>query len=119
VWVSGIACSVDQVSFGPVAIGVASSGHVFAIESALQGRQGAPLLEYRREPALCQWQGAGKRGTERIFFGREAAWREETGRGGDDQGAVRAGERGAERSTACLSVSQLASYFEKSWIKAV
>jgi len=33
-------------------IGVAWSGHVFAIESALQGRQGAPLLEYRREPAL-------------------------------------------------------------------
>src|ERR1700693_316537 len=62
VWVSGIACSVDQVSFGPVAIGVASSGHVFAIESALQGRQGAPLLEYRREPALCRWQGGAAAG---------------------------------------------------------
>jgi hypothetical protein len=33
-----------------------------AIESALQERQGAPLLEHRREPALCQWQGGAAAG---------------------------------------------------------
>lgn len=43
--ISGNACSGDQVPFGPVAIGVDSPGHVFAIESAHQGRQRAPLLD--------------------------------------------------------------------------
>ncbi len=32
----------------------------------------------------------------RIFFGRKATWRNERDTGGDNQGAVRAGERGAE-----------------------
>ena len=32
-----------------------------------------------------------------VVFGREAAWREQPGPGGDDQGAVGASERSAER----------------------
>src|SRR5260370_6708609 len=38
------------------------AGHVFAIRTATEGRQGAPLLEHCRKPALCGRSGGAASG---------------------------------------------------------
>src|SRR5215472_11929388 len=54
---SQIACSVDLVPFSVMRINVRHPHHVLAIQSTLQGRQRASVLEYCREQALRRWQG--------------------------------------------------------------
>ena len=62
---------------------------------------------------------ARNRGSGPIFFGCEAAWRSERGAGGDDQGTVRAGERGAEGLDGAPVYLAVRFEPEKSWMKAV
>ena len=71
------------------------AGHVLAIRATTEGRQGAPLLEHCREPALCGRAGGAASGS---VSGRD---QRQPARGvvpGDRR--VRRGERAA--STACL-----------------
>src|SRR4030081_317877 len=71
------------------------AGHVLAIRATPEGRQGAPLLEHCRKPALCGLSGGAASG---FIFGRD---QRQPARGvvPGDRG-VRRGERAA--SAACL-----------------
>src|ERR1700738_5011409 len=71
------------------------AGHVLAIRTATEGRQGAPLLEHCGKPALCGWSGGAASG---FVFGRD---QRQPARGvvPGDRG-VRRGEQAA--SAACL-----------------
>src|ERR1700690_1156328 len=44
------------------------AGHVLAIRTATEGRQGAPVLEHCRKPALCGRSGGAASG---FVFGRD------------------------------------------------
>ena len=76
------------------------AGHVLAIRAATEGRQGAPLLEHCRKPALCGRSGGAAPGS---VSGRD---QRQPARGvvpGDR--SVRRGERAASAARACFRPS--------------
>src|SRR5580658_740310 len=73
------------------------AGHVLAIRTTTEGRQGAPLLEHCRKPALRWWSGGAASG---FVFGRD---QRQPARG------MVPGGRGVRRSERAASAARLVS----------
>ena len=92
------------------------AGCVVDLRQAHNDRTDTALLEFGSGVFRSSWIHLGYR-NGRIIFGGESAFGDKRESGGDNQGAVRSGDRGAKCLGGDGRLQRVFSNLEKSWLK--